>query len=658
MAQSILFYEKLRNLQEELLGDDPENEFPAFWNKHLQRAVYMNLSISYKSIGRIQKAKEHAEKYLTLMEGTEGSSSGHQQLGTLYEILGDYAKACEEYKLCLDECKKAGKKDSIALAYACLGTICAKLDNKQLSLAYHEQGVKMLQSSSNAKMLTLALEQAGDSSMLFGRWEDARKWYDRMLKQSQKTDTQDQTRALCKIGKTYRSQNLQQTGIYYFELAKDTAKDFGFDDLRMLCEFNLACLLQDSTQMQDLERSRRYFLDLIPALESKLRQWREEDAIIHQEFWEELLECYTSLENVLVKLGENKHCLVYTEMERCHKLDRSHDMDSVFSLDKILQTVDKQEAVVLYYKLQPSGYFLWVLQSGEGLVRFYSRKSSQQDLDLITEITGLLSEIKNGRRARDLMSECEGRTLPYSKGNDAQQMHAIQTTQKDCGNAKPGNVSPQKRLFTLLLSPVYDILSGLDPDSSVVIVPDGHLIECPFHILQDWNGKLVGDIFRIMYMPSVSMISNVIQNREHLLSAGKEIESERANSRMGGLAKFVSRYCDPESARDDVDKKAMPQHLTTEADLGTGRSYKSSTDNAEATKSRNPRPEHSGSPTMPGIAPLALERMVGMPSLTTLTPRTATKTDITQSSLVLTEFQQLGDTDRCVVIGCPKLPAR
>lgn len=57
-------------------------------------------------------------------------------------------------------------------------------------------------------------------------------------------------------------------------------------------------------------------------------------------------------------------------------------------------------------------------------------------------------------------------------------------------------------------------------------------------------------------------------------------------------------------------------------------------------------------------SPPRLNKLLYQDTLSTLTPRTSTGTDITRSHRMITEFQQISNKERCVVIGNPQLPQR
>ena len=56
--------------------------------------------------------------------------------------------------------------------------------------------------------------------------------------------------------------------------------------------------------------------------------------------------------------------------------------------------------------------------------------------------------------------------------------------------------------------------------------------------------------------------------------------------------------------------------------------------------------------------PTAVDKMAGVHTMSTITSRTSTNTDITTSKNNVPEFKQISAYDRCLVIGCPTLPEK
>lgn len=319
--QAIVYYEKLLHLQAEIqeeLGIESEDEFPEFWTKELQCGLHLNLSIAYKSIGNIHSAVVHARKYVKLLEkfGLEGKilAESYHNNGMLNEILGNYNEAVGAYKKYLKNSKDSSDNKGVAQAYGCLGSSYAALQNWKLSISFHEQYVNLATKSGDLKMLSIANEMLADTYMLKEDFESAVKYYEAMLNACGRTDYRIKATGLCKIGNAYRELKKLQYSIYFYEQACDLAEDYLYRDIQTLCEYNLACLKQHSTQMMDIEMARKYFEKLIPFFETKIREHSEGDTHCPPEYHKQLLECYDGMLCVLSKLGNKDECLQVAEM--------------------------------------------------------------------------------------------------------------------------------------------------------------------------------------------------------------------------------------------------------------------------------------------------------------------------------------------------------
>ena len=171
----------------------------------------------------MRKAVKHAEIYCLLIKDYEpdghqnAEARSHQNVGMLYEILGEYKQALAHYETYLKISKKRADKTNIAQAYGCLGSVYAHLGNEQLALTYHNQHVSMATSLGNEKILATAYELLGDTQSLLCQWEGAVDSYMEMFSSCPRNDIRLQTTALCKLGKAYMKQNRLQYSLYYFE---------------------------------------------------------------------------------------------------------------------------------------------------------------------------------------------------------------------------------------------------------------------------------------------------------------------------------------------------------------------------------------------------------------------------------------------------------
>ncbi|XP_067661035.1 tetratricopeptide repeat protein 28-like [Haliotis asinina] len=710
--QAIIYYEKLLHLKAELLTEVGHYEnLPDFWTKELQCGLHLNLSIAYKSIGNMHSAVYHAQKYNSFMKefGFTGRTlaESHHNTGMLNEILGNYKEALEQYQQYLNLSKKNKNRKGIAQAYGCMGTVYAALRNWKLSITYHEQYINMAAKFGDKRMLAIANEMLADSYMLKEDYESAMKHYEAMLKACARTDSRTKSTGLCKLGSAYRAQSKKQYSLYFYEQACDIARDYGYTDIQTMAEYNIACIQQASTQMQDIEQALKYFQKLIPFYETKIREHVDEGTHRPAGYDEQLLECYDGIQSVLSKLGNKEECLQFAEGFRKRTVTQLPSYAStlgqtipstlalrnLWSVERMNRSVSQQNGTVLYYSLLDSSLLLWVLQPGRGLVRFYTGRPGK-DMSMRDQIQTLIDEVLSDYDKENLINECENKSLPLpdSNLNNIRKISwklAKQSEEKDTSKALENDSSSpktkksaQRQLYNILFAPVEDILSGLDTMSHLLIVPDKELRHCPFGILQDWNARYVMDRFRITFLPCILLLDKVLQNEMDHLRQQDQLEFDRTQSRKGGTNKVMALQkresmfseiitpCDLSmSSLERVNLKHVSNpRLYTSGLLATpdkGRNSQVAMSREATFQSQLSKAEsRRGETGLGGVSPrpypvvghpVSSEKMLSTQTYTTLTTRTSTGTDITTSSQMVTLYQQISSKERCVVYGCPDI---
>ena len=203
-------------------------------------------------------------------------AQSHKNVGMLNEILGEYEDALDHYKQFLSLSKRESDKRGIAQAQGCIGSIYAALSNAQLSMTFHEQHINNALKTNDAKMITLAYEQMGDSCMTLNNSFQAIEAFLNMLRSCLEETPELQATALCKIGTAYKESGERQLGLFYFEQAHTVAEDFGFHTVKVVSEYNIALLLQSSNVIYELDCAHKYFERLIHVFEAKIQQHRDE----------------------------------------------------------------------------------------------------------------------------------------------------------------------------------------------------------------------------------------------------------------------------------------------------------------------------------------------------------------------------------------------
>ncbi|XP_041369335.1 tetratricopeptide repeat protein 28-like [Gigantopelta aegis] len=685
---------------------------------HLNLSIaYKQIGNMSSAVLHARKYIRFIEKYD--MKGKSRADSYHNT-GMLNEILGKYDEALEDYTKYLNISKQNSEKKGISQAYGCLGSVYAALHNWPISITYHEQYIRMAEKSKHKKMLPIAHEMLADSYMLMENYDLAIEHYDLMIDTNVRGDYRTRATGLCKLGSAYRALDKYQYSQYFYTQACDMSEDFGLSDIQTLAEYNLASIQQYSTQIQDIEHARKYFEKLIPYFESKLQEHKEEDTHCPSEYEKQLLNCYDGIQMVLGKLGVKDECLQYAEAYRRRCVTQlpnfsptpgqgmaiSGMVSDVWTVNRMNRALSQQNATVLYYSLLEKTFLLWVLQPGLGLTRFYSG-SSAKDCSIRSKIKQLLLELQKDFDWKNAQNRCENRALPLKDGilchmrRKNESLSKRKTEEKpDCDStADSSDTTPkksaQRQLYNILLAPIEDILIKLDHKSHLVIIPDKELCHCPFTVLEDWNRAYVSDRFHVTYMPCFLLLDRVIKNEQEYLRTKDQLEFERESSRKGGAMKiiaqekkdiFSSDRINPSEATfsymsiggDNVNLRAVsnPRFATSAVSPSVEKQrisprlipYKESAFKCVDgkplslnTEMSDPAHDHHVHQRLDTIKhalgqPVSPERMVGVHTFSTLTTRTSTGTDVTNSTLAVTLFRQISDKSKCVVYGCPELP--
>ncbi|XP_052790745.1 tetratricopeptide repeat protein 28-like isoform X2 [Mya arenaria] len=712
--QAIINYEKLLQLEAELVQETGnEDSLPEFWTKELQCGLHLNLSIAYKAIGDMSSAIRHAHKYVGYIEkyGFQGKlkAESYHNTGMLNEVLGNYNDAINNYNKYLDECKKNGDKKGMAQAYGCLGSVYAALRNWKLSTTYHEQYVAMAARFDDKRMQIIANEMLADTLILKGDYEGALSAYEEMINCCIRTDYRTRATGMCKLGHAYRALKKHQYSLYFYEQASALAEDLEFPEIETLCHYNVACILQQSTQHLELEKALKYFQNLVPYFESKIREHQAADSHCPDEYHTQLQECYDGIQAVHAKLGNKDECLQFAEAYRKRTLTQTHNYQStaltsqshtapwdMWTVERMGRVVSQQNSPVLYYSLLSQHLLLWVLQPGQGLTRFYCKKAEEPH-SMIETVEKMVEEIRADCDTKSLPRQSENRAIPL-KNNDLEMTRrkflklqkpeenkeSMENETKVADDVKPEK-TVQRRMYDLLFSPIEDILSRLPKEGPLIIVPDKALCHCPFNLLQDFLNRYCYKRFRITYLPSLLVLDKVVANELNHLRLQDDLDFERQINRKGGILNATNRFAtisgmaSPQSGVSSMNisprKVAHPRLLTRPAKLHMI-SPKPGVLPKQPTMFEEDFKKHSqwlGSKTArmaPGsynssldsplslhtAGPPQLDRAYSFGSFTTLTTQTSTGTDITMSSHTVTQFKQVSCQDRCLVFGNPKLP--
>lgn len=361
----------------------------------------------------------------------------------------------------------------------------------------------------------------------------------------------------------------------------------------------MAQILSHSNFVMELETARKYLDRVIPAAEGRVRKHQEEGTFCPSALFQRVGSALRCLQMVQLKssgrldalataervrkwvwmrhltslgvakapeaaeaatnLSRSMQCLV-SASQTLTRLTESH---TAFDGAKALDTVRRQEALVIYFSLVDDTLVTWVLRpEGQEQEEQPARKKKaarrrvggnaasrqvaantvrQQLLETAPKVLAALAQWRQHLPVAQLRCFAENRCLPtpeepllrmqadYAAKQQPQQPADSLTPSSDApssseaGGAAVNAVPAEVALFDLLIEPVQDALmkfrvafaakkenEGLAP--ALVIVPDPALADCPFHALRSRQGLSLVEEWRLTVAPSLFLLSRALVN--------------------------------------------------------------------------------------------------------------------------------------------------
>ena len=112
----------------------------------MEASAYRNLGTVFQSVGEYAKAQEYLMRALSMtieISDKSGEASAYGNLGILFQSLGDYATAMEHLERALALTKEIGDRNGEASAYGNLGTVFESLEDDRRAEDCYLKGLQI-----------------------------------------------------------------------------------------------------------------------------------------------------------------------------------------------------------------------------------------------------------------------------------------------------------------------------------------------------------------------------------------------------------------------------------------------------------------------------------------------------------------------------------
>ena len=490
-----------------------------YWNSDLERRAVWNLCAAYKLMGNYEKALEHAQEYMEVVKfiDQENLTTAYSNLGELELLQGNYEKSLGCHKIELQLCKKFDDRQGAAYAYGNIGTVYAYMGNFKSAAINHEQHLKLAQRLNDKVSELIAVRNFGCLHKLMGEFTKAVSYFEQHL-QLVKVNKLDEL--LCKayslLGACYRELHQLHHSQYYYETCLKLAVEQNDLEEELECQLALA---QITKAMRNFEISRQHFNKAIPVLEEKLLSKHGKSLTYRDPLLTKLDQCYKDLQEVLIEMNFEGEALEIVEHVRSRILvnivrHRNILADCVaspgrqvvpYSADDIINIVNNQKASVLFFSVIPSGFLVWMLSPGKGIVKCHWQKDCDH-CTFANKIKSCIEELHSGCQES---YNCDHRALPDEATKTQLETKDTDETKKSCYSCEflySSKLTPLQKLYHLLLNPLEEELRTVGTDE-LVVIPDQEVNAVPFPCLQDQEGQYMHEVFSVRILPCIRLIS-------------------------------------------------------------------------------------------------------------------------------------------------------
>lgn len=543
-VQAVSYNGKLLAVGRDLQNSNEDREkYQEYWNSDVERRAVWNLSAAYKLMGDYEKALEHAQEYMEVLKFVEQENltTAYSNLGDLELLQGNYKKSLECHKTELQLCKKFDDRHGAAYAYGNIGTVYANMGSFKLAAVNHEQHLTLAQNLNDKVSELLAFRNFGLLYKLMGNHTKALGYFEQHLQLARVNKMEElEYKAISLVASCYRDLH-QFHHSQYYEMCLKLAVEYS--DLEEELECSLA-LAQITKSMRNFESSRQYFNKAIPVLEDKLLSKYGKSLIYKDPLIEKLDQCHKDLQEVLIEMNLveesleiaehcrsrvlvniSRHKIILARAESSTSSPSTEPLVTPYSAKDIMDIVNSQQAAMLLFSTVPSGFLLWMLSPGKGIMKCHWHKSCDHS-SFVNKIKLCIEELHSSSKES---YNCDHRALPDAvmtgKLSESSDEEKSKKSCYLCDFLHSSKLTPLQKLHCLLLSPAEDELkTELEGGvNELIIIPDLEVNSVPFPCLQDQEGKYLHEEFNVRILPCIRAISQETKATTQLSHAGNQV---------------------------------------------------------------------------------------------------------------------------------------
>ncbi|XP_030005502.1 tetratricopeptide repeat protein 28 isoform X3 [Sphaeramia orbicularis] len=349
-----------------------------------QEKAYRGLGNAHRSMGSLQQALVCFEKRLVVAHELGGEGGGKAQaygeLGTLHSQLGNYEQALSCLEHHLNIARTAGDKSLEAEASDALGGVYQLMADNETALQWHQRALNIAEQNGCVRSQGRAYGNLGLTYEALGNYERAVVFQEQNLSVAAQTnDLTAKTLAYGCLGRIHHALQNYAQAVMYLQEGLRLAEQLGRKEDEAKIRHRLGLSLWASGNLEEAQHQ----LYRASVLFETIRHETQHSTDYKLSLFDLQTSSYQALQRVLVSLGRHDEALAIAErgrtrafadllVERQKGTQQASGADPYIpvTVENILETVNSQRAMVLYYSLAGGFLYSWLISPGTGIVKF------------------------------------------------------------------------------------------------------------------------------------------------------------------------------------------------------------------------------------------------------------------------------------------------
>uniref|UniRef100_A0A665VJJ7 Tetratricopeptide repeat domain 28 n=1 Tax=Echeneis naucrates TaxID=173247 RepID=A0A665VJJ7_ECHNA len=336
---------------------------------------------NFRAMGNLQQSLVCFEKRLVVaheLGECGGKAQAYGELGALHSQLGNYEQAisCLERQLAIARDTQDRLLEGDA---SCgLGAVYQSMGEYETALRCHQSDLEIAEEAGSPTRQARAYGNLGLTYESLGNYERAVVFQEQHLSVAAQTnDLAAKTLAYGSLGRTHHALQNYSQAVMYLQEGLRLAEQLARREDEAKIRHRLGLSLWASGNLEEAQHQ----LYRASALFETIRHEAQHSTDYKLSLFDLQTSCYQALQRVLVSLGHHDEALAVAERGRTRAFadllverqtgQQDSDPYTPVTVEHILDTVNSQRALVLYFSMAAGYLYSWLLAPGAGILKFH-----------------------------------------------------------------------------------------------------------------------------------------------------------------------------------------------------------------------------------------------------------------------------------------------